>query len=89
MSATWALPAAFVAFVVLGTTGVIVWVVLALLRDDPNAALPWCVGCPDHEGCGQGACYLDGGPTHPRSHCATGGCRMCPVARKAPARRSS
>lgn len=27
---------------------------------------PFCVGCPDHEGCGQGGCYLDGGPNRPQ-----------------------
>ncbi len=31
----------------------------------PNRVLPWCWGCPDHEACSQGACYLLGGPVRP------------------------
>ena len=34
-------------------------------QDDPNLALPFCVGCPDHAACMEGYCYLNGGPNRP------------------------
>ncbi len=51
---------------------------VALLRwQDANRAMPFCAGCPDHEACSQGACYLLGGPAHPLDRCPSNGCRMC------------
>ena len=34
-------------------------------KRDSNENLAFCVGCPDHEACVQGACYLNGGPLEP------------------------